>query len=320
MIEGQEIKPALRSPAQYLEKPITHLAVDYKGPAYNSDYKGPDVPLSEIKIWENFLECNESNDIREFLDRNPVVDAALKDGFTQEQLDMFTWGAPKQGKNNCEQSFERLWAHITSALNLIHEVCASAEQGTENPISIVIGDGGCARRKAPEAICTHNKKPDFAGYREGYNNYDGEDLSDPYTVANRIPGDAKIAPKIRRSMFPPDGEEYETSPQWEVQKVINQIYDYMDQHEARYGYIVNDQELIMFRRRSTSWGHVDISPAIRHDKPADLENNIFNSKYVLFYFHYVVANEECLWRMSSCRNSIKRRKTHHRRSNIKKRR
>lgn len=110
-------------------------------------------------------------------------------------------------------------------------------------------------------------------------------------------------------MLPPDGSEYLDDPhaRTEAQKVINQIYDYMDQHGARYGYVVNDQELIFFRRRGTGWGHMDISPAIRHDVMADLERGVLNSKYVLFYYHYVIANDDSLWQLESCRPLIEKK-------------
>ena len=56
-------------------------------------------------------------------------------------------------------------------------------------------------------------------------------------------------------MLPPDGSGFHHSDTkkraWartEAIKVLTQIHDYMDQHMARYGYIVNNEELIFFRR------------------------------------------------------------------------
>ena len=48
-------------------------------------------------------------------------------------------------------------------------------------------------------------------------------------------------------MFPPDAE-YSFKILHEVEKFFIQIHDYMNRHEARYDYIVNDEELIFFRR------------------------------------------------------------------------
>ena len=48
----------------------------------------------------------------------------------------------------------------------------------------------------------------------------------------------------------------------EVQKVMNQIHDYMDMHHNRFGYIITEKELVMFRRRDEGggWGRIDFSP------------------------------------------------------------
>jgi hypothetical protein len=103
-------------------------------------------------------------------------------------------------------------------------------------------------------------------------------------------------------MLPPDGAEFKESrhAQAEAKKVLSQIHGYLDFSEARFGYIINDEELIFFRRRGTGWGHIDVSPAIRHDVDGDEEGNILNSKMVLFYFHLLVANDEEQWRLKSC--------------------
>lgn len=293
-----------KTPELYLRKPITHLTADNNEPSGNSDYNGPDVDMFDINVWEDFLTDGE---IVSLLNQEPLK-TVFHRSFTTEQLDSFTWGAPHAGGNINEQSFERVWACITHALNLIQYICATEEKGLSDPSYIVIGDGGCARKKEPEAVGTERKKPDFSGYElvPGSGQHAGDG---PLKVENRIPGDAKLFRKIRRQMLPPNGSEYlnSISVQREAQKVVNQIYDYMDQHGARYGYVVNDQELIFFRRRSTGWGHMDISPAIKHDLEADLECGILNSKYVLFYYHYVIANEKSQWQLASCRPLFEKR-------------
>jgi hypothetical protein len=75
----------------------------------------------------------------------------------------------------------------------------------------------------------------------------------------------------------------------------------MDMHESRYGYVVNDQELIFFRRRPGKWGQIDIGPAIRHDVKPNRATGAMNSLYVLFYFHWKVANDDGPegWRLES---------------------
>jgi hypothetical protein len=78
----------------------------------------------------------------------------------------------------------------------------------------------------------------------------------------------------------------------------------MYQHESRYiyGYIVTDQELICFRRRSTGWGQLDIAPVVLHKVEPDRRKGILNSIYVLFFLHWKLANdisEETGWRLRS---------------------
>ena len=110
-------------------------------------------------------------------------------------------------------------------------------------------------------------------------------------------------------MFPPDGKEFCAKTLPEVKKVLTQVHDYMDRHEARYGYLVNDEELIFFRRRGTGWGHMDIGPEIRHDLDGlDPNSNLMTSKLILFYFHLVIATDESKWKLESCRHMINLRR------------
>jgi hypothetical protein len=114
-------------------------------------------------------------------------------------------------------------------------------------------------------------------------------------------------------MLPPDGPEYNKLSSNEAQKVINQIHNYMDAHEARYGYIVTDHELIFFRRRGDSvpsgWGHIDISRAIRHDIDAtdDEAGGTPTSKAILVYFHMVVALDKSQWYLPSAIGMFEKR-------------
>ena len=297
--EDKRIAPhaVIKTPDSYLRKPITHLAADNDEADTNSDYSGPYVDMFDVNVWEDFMTDGA---ILSLVNEEPLK-TVLNRNYTSEQLESFTWGIPIAGGNINEQCFERIWAGITQGLNLIQYVCAVEAQGTDTPSYIVIGDGNCARKRDPEAVGTERKKPDLAGYLfvPGSRQHSGDG---PSKVHNRIPGDAKLFRKIRRSMLPPNGLDFlnEKRAQTEAQKVINQIHDYMDMHGARYGYVVNDQELIFFRRRGTGWGHMDISDAIRHDATADLECGVFNSKYVLFYYHYVIANDDSQWQLKSC--------------------
>ena len=210
-----------------------------------------------------------------------------------------------------------LWHDVVTNLNLIHKKCAASAQNATDPVRILIGNGSCAKKvtslpykeyKVNQAPSKNNKKPDYAGYQyiPGSQQYIRQG---PEEVDNRIPGDAKLFRKIRRSMFPPDGPEFDAGNVTEIMKVLRQLHDYMDRHEARYGYLVNDEELIFFRRRGTGWGHMDISPALRHDVDGiDPTCKTLTSKLVLFYFHVIIANDQSKWKLESCRPFINQRR------------
>jgi hypothetical protein len=300
--------PAIKSPLEYMQKPITHLKSDVDDSGSNSNYDAPPVDLKDVKVWDNFLAYDELNKMV----NDPRWNSVLTAAFPEHHANRMIWGAPVAGGNVNEMSFERLWAPVWQALNLIQLMCAAYDQGTEDPIFMMIGDGDCGKWRSPDrSKSSQGKKPDFAGYEfvPGSNQYSGDN---PKKVYNRIPGDAKLFRKIRRSMLPPNGSEYNQrgGPAIkEAQKVINQIHDYMDFSESRYGYVVNDEELIFFRRRGTGWGHIDVSPAIRHDVDGrDPNCRIPTTKLVLFYFHMVIGNDESKWRLKSCYSMFPRKR------------
>jgi len=246
--------------------------------------------------------------------RDPCLAEVVNKELNEDEASHFPPSNPRAGGNVNEKTLEIRWSRYTQMLNYIQEMIAKASQNTQEPIYILSGDGDCARRKAPQRQNASGKKPDLAGY-EGIQK--GEEINidfDPSVISNRIPGDAKQYRNIRRAMMPPNGPEY-LSPitaqksNTESIKVLSQIHDYMDQHEARYGYIVNNEELIFFQRRGTGWGHVDISPAIGHKVQAQWQKGILNSMFVLLYFHKVIANDDALWRLESCWNLIPKRRS-----------
>jgi len=59
---------------------------------------------------------------------------------------MFVWDHTMSGGNINELTFELLWSQITTALNLIHLKCAQKDQGVDEPIQILIGNGDNAQR------------------------------------------------------------------------------------------------------------------------------------------------------------------------------
>lgn len=306
--EEGAIESPLKSPDLWLRKPVTHLVEANDEQGKNSDYNGPEIDLGDMKEWKDFVTAK---DIRSQL--NATTLKALERAFTQKQLNKLTWDDPESGLNINEQSFERAWASVIHGINLVLRIVAEEEQGETSSEYIIIGDGDVAKRKAPkyDGIDRNikRKKVDYASHEhispERYNDVG------PCAIYNRIPGDAKIYRKIRYSMFPPNGEEYIQGSRElkdEARKVLKQIYNYMDQHEARYGYVVNNQEIVFFRREPNYWGRMHISPPIRHDIEADLENGRLNSKYILFYFLHVIARDEKKWRLRSCLPMLPRKR------------
>ena len=59
----------------------------------------------------------------------------------------------------------------------------------------------------------------------------------------------------------------------------------MDMHHNRYGYVITETELVMFRRREKRWGLLDFSPSI----PLHTADGGLNAIMVLWYFHVKYA-------------------------------
>ena len=175
---------------------------------------------------------------------------------TEDELEIIIWGKAESGGNI---NVETLFATITENWNL----STIEDQGTTDPNSIHIGDRDYVKKKSAELSRELHKEPDFAGYE----NLPGTSQhleNGPTTVDNHIPDDVKLHRKIRRTILPSDEEKYENSDE-ETMKIVRQIHDYMERHDARYGYLASDEGLIFLERRETGWGHLDISQAVRHD-------------------------------------------------------
>jgi hypothetical protein len=289
-----------------LQRPITCLKAHIDTRDKNSSFNARGIEMRDVKLWENFITVK---DVQDVWNASPQLNAAMSRALTKKEKRRILQEPPVYGANVNEQAFEVLWrsnCHYT--LNLVNLICAQAVQGKDAPIAPMLGDGSCATWIAPNAETgAESKKPDHAGYifDPDFCHYLEHERKQ---IFNRIPGDAKLSRKIRREMLPPDGIYYKQRTYLEeAQNVLNQIHYYMDSHEARYGYIVNNEELIFFRRRETGWGHLDISPAIRHDVVPNIETGAINSQYVLWYFHWKVAQDDSPtgWRLRSFGNGTR---------------
>jgi hypothetical protein len=120
-----------------------------------------------------------------------------------------------------------------------------------------------------------------------------------------IVGDFKMFEKFNHSMLTKTATTPKTTSRLvskALRRPLDQIHDYMDMHHDRYGYIINHNELIMFRRKDlppNTWGHLEFSPEpipLSTDEPGKL-----NAMMVLWYFHvkYAVMELGGGWRLES---------------------
>lgn len=287
-----------RSPWHLLKQPIKHLTEHYHKSSASSDYKGRAININDVRLWEDFITVE---DVESLWKNSPEMKKAISRNLTPKIAGRCIWEEPVSKGMRNEMCLEREWGSIQDQLNLVAEILAKAVQKTENPKFVKMGDGSNAEWVSPNAeIGANKKRPDYSGFL--YKD-DAQFLDDgPSQVCNRIPGDAKLFRKIYRDLLPPNGKKYKPGRKnIQARRALNQIHGYMDQREARYGYIINNEELIFFRRRDTGWGQLDISEAILHNVEADAETGVLNSKYALFYFHWVIAKDDSSsgWRLRS---------------------
>jgi len=252
-----------------------YTASEYTAALEHRSECGPIV----VRPWEDFLTNGE---IEGLLQSNPLLKAFSRNLPPTGQDELI--GGQASG-----ESFFKLWAAQVNLINIVIYQCACEVQATDNPTFVAIGDGQTATQKA------HQNDTDaivYAAYRVPERN--SHTLN---TVENRIPGESKMFRKFRHSMLSPDGQDRGADTDGAAQQVLARIHESMNQLDARYGYIINEKELIMFR--CTGRGQLDISPSVRHDVQANVEHGIWNSKIVLFYFHWFVANDDALWRLGS---------------------
>lgn len=276
--------------------PIKHLRqAPMRGQAKTSDYNGRYIDIKDVKCWDDFITPEEVEAL--WMD-NPDLKTIFERRLKPAETGKILTAAPVTGGLRDEHALELEWHSVHHQLNLALKLCAEAMGSSGH---VMIGPGSNAQKISSDAEPdAHRKRPDFAVYLYlDDSQYNGDNVKQ---VDNRVPGDAKQFRAIRRSMLPPDGKDFnKKNRNLKAIKVLSQIHGYMDRHEARYGYILNNEELVFLRRRDTGWGQLDISPAIRHDVEADAENGILNSKYALFYFLHQVANDDSPsgWRLQS---------------------
>jgi hypothetical protein len=258
--------------------------------AVASSYGGLRIDLKDVEVWDDFITCK---DVEKLWEETSELESSYLTDMTAEDTDRVMLNEPVMGGINDEMGLEKKWATIQAEINLALLRYAQITQNTPSPRVVIMASGQNALWVSPEAERkAKRKRPDYASYEIHWNDEKFSNVK-PTDVFNRIPGDAKKFPGVCRDKLPPDGRDYnKNTPNVTIRNVLSQIHGYMDRHEARYGYIITNEELICFRRSGKNWGKLDISPAFRHNVEADREKNILNSKYVLFYFHAKYATSD----------------------------
>lgn len=98
---------------------------------------------------------------------------------------------------------------------------------------------------------------------------------------NLVPGEVKVAYKFKMSFLNEVVKDsYSLVPRpakakrEEAEKVFTQIYQYMNELGAHYGYLITDSELICIRRSPNEYGAMDLSNSI----PLSAEEGSLNAK------------------------------------------
>jgi hypothetical protein len=269
----------------------------------NSPYDNTKVFMEDLRLWEEFPDYT---DIKNFIQQNlrlrQLFHEVLLDNAGSGTLSKTLFNASDNIPANEENSLARnLHAFFSQLSTLIRLACQGlpGHQGvTQNSLWVAIGGGKCAMKRRSEGN-PGPKVPDLVAYwSDGDSSHLNAKKGKPHPATDTnclIVGDFKMNPKFSHSMLLKKKGEFDA----EGSKVVNQIHDYMDMHQNKYGYIITHTELIMFRRRDNppKWGQLDFSPSI----PVSAERGELNAMMVLWYFHvrYAVMEDDGGWELPS---------------------
>jgi hypothetical protein len=266
----------------------------------NSNYRNTTIELQDLRFWKDFPDYEE---IYGFSQRTDY----LKGQFHHQGLPMFAGDLQWYHRYFDTPSYEACPAEI----NTVERRCAFFDQlnallrlatpgGGTDCSYVTIGSGKLAmfRRTALTSSDKNGKKdPDRAafwtdGKHPRKSPVERDDIPPHATeVPCLIVGDYKMTGKFNHAMVD-NVYSGRSRKREEVKKVLSQIHDYMDMHNNRYGYVITETELIMFRRRNKkeTWGQLDFSPAIHFGGGKGKLNPLM----VLWYFHvkYAVMGDQ----------------------------
>lgn len=266
----------------------------------NTDYRNTKVDLRDLKEWKNFPTVN---DIYLFSKSTTLLEA----NFHKAELPVIAgdkrwydrWfdGSPMSSclaEINVVEMLSGFFLQLNALIRL-----ASYEKGKKSSW-VMVGSGKAAKERRRGGT-PEKKDPDrVAFWTDGECARTSEDDYGPSQDSKNIPcllvGDYKMTGKFNEEMLK---KALKGKNLAEPQKVLNQIHDYMDMHHNRFGYIITEKEIVMFRRRDHQerWAQVDFSPAI----PIHAPEGKINALMVLWYFHvkYAVMNEGDGYRLHS---------------------
>jgi hypothetical protein len=291
----------LQTPVPY-QKELPGLSKDC------SDYDNTYIDTDHLRHWGDFPTFD---DIERFIKTNSnlnqsmckvnLLNAGTRPWYETELGDDGT--IPVTDENSLTRNHQRFFSELSGLLSLAcngvrTDKFAHGLRG--DGMWIKVGGGKCGMKRREKGVPSQ-RVPDLVSYwTDGDDSHLAAKRGKPHPALKEdclIVGDFKCSTKFKHSMLikKPGLELLK-----EAKKVVFQIHDYMDMHHNRFGYVIGNNELIMFRRRDSpakAWGQLDFSDPI----PLNTEIGQLNGMMVLFYFHvkYVVLEEDGGWKLPS---------------------
>lgn len=114
-----------------------------------------------------------------------------------------------------------------------------------------------------------------------------EVASPPHSRPNRVPGDIKPSWKWASAMRWSPENRVET----EFRQVLSQVNFYMKQHHARYGFVLTDRELVVFRRTDRN-GHLELADPIPFTRGSTAAQPQMTVLLALWYLGMLAAQDQ----------------------------
>jgi hypothetical protein len=276
------------------------FAFEPQGLGTNTNYRNTVVRLQDLRCWDSFPTFE---DIERFSKCTAILKRNFHDILLPVIADDQSWfdrffktpsNALALTEANVIETIQPFFAQLNHLIRL------ATHEEDKKTCWVMIGSSKCAMKRR-EGGRPERKDPDRAAFwTDGVHAICAPDMKDAMVAATDIPcllvGDNKMAGKFSQKMLLRVSENlYKT----ETQKVVNQIHDYMDMHHNRFGYIITETEVVMFRRRDENqkWGQLDFSPAI----PLKAKEGNLNALMVLWYFHvkYAVLKQDETYELHS---------------------